>query len=164
MSPLQNPLRRALIGAVRTTFHDASRGEAPIERSLHALHPPGSVIWRVHGDVTTMMIGGVASLFLQMLHPQVLAGVWDHSKFREDTLGRLRRTARFIAVTTYGERSCRRSRNCARPDASTSTIAGDACPTARRIARPIPPRLPGSMRPKRCQLSGGLACAMATRA
>jgi uncharacterized protein (DUF2236 family) len=51
-----------------------------------------------------MMIGGVASLFIQMLHPAVLAGVWDHSNFREDTLGRLRRTAKFIAVTTFAER------------------------------------------------------------
>jgi uncharacterized protein (DUF2236 family) len=39
---------------------------------------------------------------LQMLHPAVLAGVWDHSRFREDLNGRLRRTARFIALTTYG--------------------------------------------------------------
>jgi uncharacterized protein (DUF2236 family) len=49
-----------------------------------------------------MMVGGVASLLLQMLHPRALAGVWDHSNFREDRLGRLRRTARFIARTTYG--------------------------------------------------------------
>ena len=99
-----NPLRRFLIGRVRATFHDQARGEAPLERSPDALFPSDSAIWRVHGDVTTMMIGGVASLFLQMLHPHVLAGVWDHSNFRDDTLGRLRRTARFIAVTTYGER------------------------------------------------------------
>ena len=52
-----------------------------------------------------MMIGGVAALLLQMLHPAVLAGVWDHSRFRDDMLGRLRRTARFIAVTTYGDRA-----------------------------------------------------------
>jgi len=39
---------------------------------------------------------------LQMLHPAVLAGVWDHSNFRSDMHGRLRRTARFIALTTYG--------------------------------------------------------------
>jgi uncharacterized protein (DUF2236 family) len=102
MSP--NPVKAFLIGRVRATFHDQSKGQGPLERSSDALFPPDSVIWRVHGDVTTMMIGGVASLFLQMLHPQVLAGVWDHSNFREDTLGRLRRTARFIAVTTYGER------------------------------------------------------------
>lgn len=60
--------------------------------------------WRVHGDVTTMMVGGVTALLLQMLHPAVLAGVWDHSNFRADMHGRLRRTARFIALTTYGSR------------------------------------------------------------
>jgi uncharacterized protein (DUF2236 family) len=62
------------------------------------------MIWRVHGDVTSMMVGGLASLLTQMLHPAALAGVWDHSNARADQLGRLRRTARFIAVTTYGER------------------------------------------------------------
>ncbi|MGP0762238.1 oxygenase MpaB family protein, partial [Escherichia coli] len=28
--------------------------------------------------------------------------VWDHSNFRADMLGRLRRTAQFISATTYG--------------------------------------------------------------
>ena len=69
-----------------------------------ALFPPGSVIRRVHGDVTSMMVGGIAALLTQMLHPQALAGVWDHSDVHADMLGRLRRTARFIAVTTYGHR------------------------------------------------------------
>lgn len=100
-----NPLKSYLIGRVRDTFHDQSRGEGPTERSDTALFPRDSVIWRVHGDVVSMMIGGVTSLFLQMLHPQVLAGVWDHSNFREDTLGRLRRTAKFIAVTTFADRA-----------------------------------------------------------
>ncbi len=40
-----------------------------------------------------------------MLHPLALAGVWDHSNFRDDMLGRLRRTARFIAQTTFGDRT-----------------------------------------------------------
>jgi uncharacterized protein (DUF2236 family) len=51
------------------------------------------------------MVGGIAGLLLQMLHPAVLAGVWDHSNFRADMHGRLRRTARFIALTTYGGRA-----------------------------------------------------------
>ena len=55
----------------------------------------------VHADFTAMMVGGVASLLLQMLHPAALAGVWDHSDFRRDRHGRLKRTARFIAETTY---------------------------------------------------------------
>lgn len=51
-----------------------------------------------------MMIGGIGALFLQMLHPGALAGVWDHSDFRKDMPGRLRRTAQFISGTTYGAR------------------------------------------------------------
>jgi uncharacterized protein (DUF2236 family) len=49
-----------------------------------------------------MIIGGVSSLLLQMLHPAALAGVWDHSNFREDMHGRLRRTASFVSTTTKG--------------------------------------------------------------
>jgi len=66
------------------------------------LFGPGSAAWVVHGDFTAMMAGGVAALLLQMLHPGALAGVWDHSQFRRDMLGRLRRTAQFISGTTYG--------------------------------------------------------------
>ncbi|WP_243078291.1 oxygenase MpaB family protein [Pantoea sp. MQR6] len=66
------------------------------------LFGPDSVIWRVHGDFSSMMCGGISALFLQMLHPAALAGVWDHSNFREDMMGRLRRTSQFIAVTTFG--------------------------------------------------------------
>jgi uncharacterized protein (DUF2236 family) len=66
------------------------------------LFGPDSACWKVHGDFTSMMIGGVAALLLQMLHPRALAGVWDHSNFREDMSGRLRGTAQFIAGTTYG--------------------------------------------------------------
>ncbi|MFT4271007.1 MAG: oxygenase MpaB family protein [Pantoea sp.] len=66
------------------------------------LFGPDSVIWRVHGDFAAMMCGGISALLLQMLHPAALAGVWDHSNFRDDMLGRLRRTSQFIAVTTFG--------------------------------------------------------------
>lgn len=82
-------------------FNDAERGERPALRRADALFAPESVAWRVNGDIVTMMIGGVSGLLLQMLHPAVLAGVWDHSDFRSDMHARLRRTAKFIAVTTY---------------------------------------------------------------
>jgi uncharacterized protein (DUF2236 family) len=98
------PVRRALVKQVRATFNDQTKGEKPVPASDEALFPPGSVIRRVHGDVTSMMVGGIAALLTQMLHPQALAGVWDHSDVHADMLGRLRRTARFIAVTTYGHR------------------------------------------------------------
>src|SRR5258706_455581 len=66
------------------------------------LFGPDAVCWKVHADFTSMMAGGVSALLLQALHPLALAGVWDPSSFRTDILGRLRRTATFIAGTTYG--------------------------------------------------------------
>jgi uncharacterized protein (DUF2236 family) len=98
------PIKDAIAARVVALFNDRARGEAPVTRRPDGLFGPHSVAWRVHGDVTSMMVGGIASLLLQMLHPAVLAGVWDHSNFRTDLHGRLRRTARFIALTTYGGR------------------------------------------------------------
>lgn len=69
------------------------------------LFGPDSVSWQVHGDFTSMLIGGISALLLQALHPLALAGVWDHSNFRDDLLGRLRRTGQFISGTTYGSRA-----------------------------------------------------------
>lgn len=63
---------------------------------------PDSMPWEVHDDFMAMMVGGIASLILQALHPGALAGVWDHSSFRRELQARLGRTAYFIAATTYG--------------------------------------------------------------
>ena len=113
---LPNPpeaVRRRLAREVHALFH-SSADEPRVTRSPDALIAADSVAWRVHGDVTTMMAGGIAALLLQMLHPAALAGVWDHSDFEDDMLGRLRRTARFIAVTTYAERGAGRGDDRAR--------------------------------------------------
>ncbi|WP_375427916.1 oxygenase MpaB family protein [uncultured Sphingomonas sp.] len=66
------------------------------------LFGPGSASWVVHGDFSSMLIGGVSALLVQMLHPRALAGIWDHSGFRRNMVGRLRRTAQFVGVATYG--------------------------------------------------------------
>lgn len=104
LAPSTEALRRRIAGEVRTFFNDQEKRQEPIRSSPDALCPPNGVAWRVHGDVTSMMVGGIAALLLQMLHPKALAGVWDHSDFKHDMHGRLRNTARFIAVTTYGAR------------------------------------------------------------
>ena len=101
---LARGIKQSIVGEVRATFNDRTKGETPVTRRPDGLFGPRSVAWRVHGDVTSMMVGGMAALLLQMLYPAVLAGVWDHSNFRADMIGRLRRTARFIALTTYGGR------------------------------------------------------------
>ena len=62
---------------------------------------PASPIGRVHGDAS-MFIGGLRALLLQTLHPAAMTAVAEHSDFRTDMLGRLARTSRFLAVTTFG--------------------------------------------------------------
>jgi uncharacterized protein (DUF2236 family) len=69
------------------------------------LFGPDAACWKVHSDFPSMMTGGISALLLQTLHPLALAGVWDHSTFRTDILGRLRRTATFVAGTTFGSRA-----------------------------------------------------------
>lgn len=62
---------------------------------------PASPIVRVHGDAS-MFIGGIRALLLQTLHPAAMTAISEHSDFRTDMLGRLARTSRFLAVTTFG--------------------------------------------------------------
>ncbi|RQS70873.1 DUF2236 domain-containing protein [Burkholderia sp. Bp8963] len=100
------PIRKRLVAGVT----HLTTGSGP---SLDFSSPPGdpglfgpdAVCWRVHADFTSMMTGGISALLLQALHPLALAGVWDHSSFRTDILGRLRRTATFISGTTFGNRA-----------------------------------------------------------
>jgi uncharacterized protein (DUF2236 family) len=65
------------------------------------LFGPDSVTWRLHAD-PVLVLGGMRALLLQALHPRAMAGVATHSGFRTDPWGRLRRTAEYVGVTTYG--------------------------------------------------------------
>lgn len=102
--PLSERLRLKLVEQVRGVFNDVESGQQPVPPSDEALFARDTPIRMVHADIVAMMVGGVRSLLLQMLHPHALQGVLDHSNFRSDMHGRLRRTARFIAVTTFGHR------------------------------------------------------------
>ncbi len=61
-------------------------------------------IRRVHSDAA-MFIGGLRALLVQSLHPLAMAGVAQHSDFRNDPWGRLQRTADFLAATSFGPAS-----------------------------------------------------------
>jgi uncharacterized protein (DUF2236 family) len=52
-------------------------------------------------DVTAM-VGGIRALLIQTAHPEVVAGVRDHSNYRDDPLGRLSRTTSYVTATAYG--------------------------------------------------------------
>ena len=99
MEFLKRKIEQEVFGLTR-----AGHGPLDYDRPLGdpGLFGPDSSVWQVHADFTSMLVGGTSALFLQMLHPRVLAGVWDHSDFRHDIHGRLGRTAQFMAAVSFG--------------------------------------------------------------
>ena len=97
-------LRDRLGGAI---FHRVAGPDGPRHRDRihHTPGPrwfePGSPIAQVHGDAS-MFVGGIRALLLQSLHPAAMRAVSEHSGYRGDMWGRLARTSRFLAVTTFG--------------------------------------------------------------
>lgn len=66
------------------------------------LFGPGSMMWKVNRE-SVLLLGGRAALLMQLAHPLVAAGVNDHSDFRSDSLGRLRRTLEVMLSITFGD-------------------------------------------------------------
>jgi uncharacterized protein (DUF2236 family) len=105
MTGLLSPgrIRDAVISSVSDLF---SHGPTPLENTLDYRGDPGllgpdSVSWRVLGDAS-VFIGGVRALLVQSAHPEVVAGVEEHSTYRNDPLGRLTRTSVYVTESTYG--------------------------------------------------------------
>ncbi len=63
---------------------------------------PDSVAWRVIGHPVAL-VGGLRALIIQSLHPLAMAGVAQHSDYRNRSLDRLRRTAYYVSATTFGD-------------------------------------------------------------
>jgi uncharacterized protein (DUF2236 family) len=100
----------ALVEPVRRTFRRIlsgdDQGTPPWVRAIGepgdaGWFGPGSQTWEVHSSLATL-VGGVRALLLQACHPLALAGVEEHSSYREDPLGRLQRTNMFVTTTTFG--------------------------------------------------------------
>ena len=96
------PVRADVRRSVRRSLGVRADPPPRAERAGEAFLPPGGMARRVHGDLPSMVVGGLAALLLQTLHPLAMAGVADHSHYREDPIGRLRRTASFVGATTFG--------------------------------------------------------------
>jgi uncharacterized protein (DUF2236 family) len=73
-----------------------NQGSAANGRTWTGPVPPGSVAWQVSSEAA-LMLGGGRALILQVAHPEVAAGVAQHSIYREAPWRRLYRT---IDVTT----------------------------------------------------------------
>ena len=66
------------------------------------LFGPESVAWKVIGHPVSI-VGGLRALIIQSLHPLAMAGVAQHSDYRNRAIDRLRRTAYYVTATTFGD-------------------------------------------------------------
>jgi uncharacterized protein (DUF2236 family) len=76
------------------------------------LFGPDSISWQIDREVL-LLAGGTCALLMQVAHPGVAAGVAQHSDFRGDPFGRLRRTLTASYAVVFGsspraERAIRR--------------------------------------------------------
>jgi len=100
-----NSFRNRVVGSTTGLFAHAPY---PLEDTLSyrgdpGLFGPDSVTWPVLGDAAAF-IGGIRALLIQAAHPEVVAGVADHSTYRVDPLGRLSRTSAYVTATSFGAR------------------------------------------------------------
>ncbi len=101
--------RGAVAASFRTLLSGEADGQPAWVRAIgtgdaDSLVPVGGAAWTVHGSLTTL-VGGVRALLLQALHPAAVTAVSQHSAFRDDPVGRLRRTTRWLTVTTFADRA-----------------------------------------------------------
>lgn len=66
---------------------------------------PGSMTWRVFANPVAMAVGGVCAVLLEFADPRIRSGVWEHSTFPTDPLGRGRRTGMAAHIGAFGPRS-----------------------------------------------------------
>jgi uncharacterized protein (DUF2236 family) len=70
-----------------------------------ALLAPDSVQWRVYKNPIALGIGGIAAVLLEFAEPRIRSGVWDHSTYKVDPIGRSRRTGLVAMLACYGPAS-----------------------------------------------------------
>jgi uncharacterized protein (DUF2236 family) len=77
--------------------------EAP--KGAAAYVGPDSVHWRVFKNPIAMGIGGAAAVLLEFADARIRSGVWDHSVYKTDPIGRSRRTGMAAMVGVYGPKA-----------------------------------------------------------
>ncbi|MGL3823178.1 oxygenase MpaB family protein [Sphingopyxis sp. R3-92] len=70
-----------------------------------ALLAPDSVQWRVYKNQIALGIGGIAAVLLEFAEPRIRSGVWDHSTYKADPIGRSKRTGVVAMLACYGPAS-----------------------------------------------------------
>ena len=109
MSVIRLPIfvQRRIDAATRALLLQHTSRAVDFGRPLHepALVSPDSVSWRIFKNPVALIVGGIAAVVLELADAAVRSGIWEHSSFRADPIGRVRRTGFAAMVTVYGPRS-----------------------------------------------------------
>jgi uncharacterized protein (DUF2236 family) len=79
-----------------------------VPRGEPALCAPDSVAWRIYKNPVALGVGGVCAVLLEFADARIRSGVWDHSAFPQDPIGRSERTGLAALVSVYGPQSAAR--------------------------------------------------------
>ena len=74
-----------------------------------SLLAPDSVQWRVFRNPIALGVGGVAAVLLEFADARIRSGVWDHSIYKVDPIGRSQRTGVAAMMGVYGPASAARA-------------------------------------------------------
>jgi uncharacterized protein (DUF2236 family) len=80
----------------------------PVDPADDGFFGPSSVTWRLHADLSSP-VSSLRALLLQALHPLAMAGVDQHSHWRDDPAGRFASTAAYVITIAYGDRAAARA-------------------------------------------------------
>lgn len=69
-----------------------------------AYYGPDSIHWQVFKNPVALGIGGICAVLLEFADPRIRSGVWDHSTFRIDPIGRSERTGLVAMASVYAPR------------------------------------------------------------
>ena len=73
-----------------------------------SLQHPSSVQWRIFKNPIALGVGGVAAVLMEFADARIRSGVWDHSTYKADPIGRSKRTGIAAMVGVYGPESAAR--------------------------------------------------------
>lgn len=73
-----------------------------------SLVAPTSPQWRVFKNPVAIAIGGVAAVLLEFADARIRSGVWDHSTYKVDPIGRSKRTGIAAMAGVFGPASAAR--------------------------------------------------------
>jgi uncharacterized protein (DUF2236 family) len=73
-----------------------------------AFSAPDSISWQVFKNPVALAVGGICAVLLEFADARIRSGVWDHSVFKTDPIGRSKRTGIAAMVGVYGPQTAAR--------------------------------------------------------